>query len=378
MSLGIRSQMRHLGDLCDSLRGFRAPSKGEGCVLPKRLIVPRHSSKESRGTGEPGKRGRMRFEVDTCQVPAALQAKRAVAHGDRKGLDPSISVVIASFGRREVLHETIESLLSQSLLPSEIIVSVPGIEHVDAKTLALPRVRLVISERGSCHQRNAAVRALSGACRYVAFFDDDVELDAEYLRTMYRALEANGDVVVATGNVVRDGAKIGGVCREAARNALRVADSGAGAELDIRDVFSGYGCNMMCPAWIASELPFDERLPLYGWLEDTDFSIRARQFGRIVQVSGSRCVHMAQPSGRVSGYRFGFSQVVNPCYLMRKHGRAGVTPAALIRQYLLPVIAKNALFAFDRVRRERLVGNLNGLACLMTRGAVPERVTMIS
>ena len=81
---------------------------------------------------------------------------------------------------------------------------------------------------------------------------------------------------------------------------------------------------MSIRASMIGDLRFDERLVLYGWQEDIDFTSQLRQRGRVVCVSNIRGVHLGLKAGRVSGERFGYSQVVNPVYLIRK----GTVPAA--------------------------------------------------
>jgi hypothetical protein len=51
-----------------------------------------------------------------------------------------------------------------------------------------------------------------------------------------------------------------------------------------------YGCNMALRMADVGDLRFDEALPLYGWQEDIDFTMRLARRGRLVStglVSGS-------------------------------------------------------------------------------------------
>ena len=68
----------------------------------------------------------------------------------------------------------------------------------------------------------------------------------------------------------------------------------------------------------AHGLQFDEKLPLYGWYEDWDFSARIARFGSIMQISSACGVHLSVKSGRITGVRMGYAQVANPIYLARK------------------------------------------------------------
>jgi GT2 family glycosyltransferase len=284
-----------------------------------------------------------------------------------------ISVVIASLGRKAVLHETVLSILKQTLLPAEIVISVPSLDHVEDRTRELPRVRVVIAPRGSSAQRNHAVRSLPDTCRYVAFFDDDMELDVHWLERMFDMVDSDPDVVLATGVLIADGAGSGGIPREAAKRLVDGDSAGQGkGSAEITDVPGVQANHMFCCRWLADELSFDERLPLYGWLEDLDFSLRARVYGRIVRTSSCRSVHLAHQSGRVSGYRLGYSQIMNPVYIMKKG--TGLTPRKVMRVFWLPVLLKNACMFWNRVRRERFVGHLRAISMLLRGRIEPERV----
>src|SRR5690606_30638203 len=79
-----------------------------------------------------------------------------------------------------------------------------------------------------------------------------------------------------------------------------------------------YGCNMAFRRSAIEGVRFDERLPLYGWLEDVDFSAQAGRKGVLLKSETLVGVHLGVKGGRTSGVRFGYSQIVNPVYLLGK------------------------------------------------------------
>jgi GT2 family glycosyltransferase len=290
------------------------------------------------------------------------------------------TIIIPSFQRPEVLHETVQSFLSQTLCPEQILLPVPAPEHVDGATLDLPRVRRIIAPAGSSAQRNAGVAHVAPETELVGFFDDDVELVPDYLEWVARAMRARPDVCLLTGAVLADGAKQGSIPRETARRFVRAVPSASpDADLVIQPVFSGYGCNMIVRRGVLPAVQFDERLPLYGWLEDFDFSQRCRRFGGIAQCGQMRLVHLYAGGGRVSGLRYGFSQIMNSFYLYRK----GSMPLRkmLVECWTRPVVANLVLSlpppgAIDR--RGRLRGNLIALAHLLRGDVRPEYILEMS
>ena len=107
--------------------------------------------------------------------------------------------------------------------------------------------------------------------------------------------------------------------------------------------FSPYGCNMAFRAAAIRGRRFDERLVLYGWLEDRDFgSALAKEGGRLVKLAAARGVHMGAKGGRVRGERLGYSQVVNPLYMNRK----GTMTVPLVADQLTRNIGSNLIGSF--------------------------------
>ena len=92
----------------------------------------------------------------------------------------------------------------------------------------------------------------------------------------------------------------------------------------------------------------------------------------MVKFEGARMVHLAEQGGRTSGYRLGYSQIVNPLYIARKAGRIGLR--SLVRQYWAPVLLRNGFSIGRRIRRERFVGNLLGIWMLATGRVQPEHI----
>jgi GT2 family glycosyltransferase len=128
---------------------------------------------------------------------------------------------------------------------------------------------------------------------------------------------------------------------------------------------------------LAHGVQFDVNLPLYGWLEDIDFSRRMACHGRIVNCSSLLGVHLAIKRGRNSGVQFGYSQVANPLYLLRK----GSMSAAYSLRHIAGNLSKNMLHSFKPEpwvdRRGRLKGNLMAMGDLFVGRLDPRRISML-
>ena len=232
-----------------------------------------------------------------------------------------ISIIICTLNRPNILHQTIMSVNRQALAPRQIIVASPNLDHVLQETLALPGVEFVQTPVGLCKQRNKALEAVVQDTQLVAFLDDDIELAQSYLEEMSRLFHENPRIIIASGRMLHDGGRGARISREEAMEVCDTYDKihNTDAPLSYKTVDSGYGCNMIVRYAGIGSCRFDERLPLYAWLEDRDFSHRCTK-GRCapVECENAVAVHLGWRSGRVSGVRVGFSTVVNPVYLKRK------------------------------------------------------------
>jgi GT2 family glycosyltransferase len=230
-----------------------------------------------------------------------------------------IDIGIATSDRRDVLRDTIEHISRLRGRTGRIIVCPARPEHIDQDAaLALDCGIVIIGgPQGLPAQRNAILDASDADV--VIFFDDDFLPAANFIEEVERIFEAHEDVAVATGHVIADGIIGPGFDNETGLRLLE-QDKGATA-ISLEPVFNAYGCNMILRTAPIRQhkLRFDETLPLYGWLEDVDFSRQLAPFGRIVRASSLRGVHLGtKRSGRTPGRKLGYSQVANRVYLARK------------------------------------------------------------
>lgn len=293
----------------------------------------------------------------------------------------NIVVGIATAGRRAQMPLTLQQLELQIRQPDRIIVCPAG--EADLDEAALPAgptpIQVVHYGKGSSRQRNGILAALAPEVDVVVFFDDDYYPAPDYLQKLERLFQQHPEVVIATNHPLKDGATGPGVPPEEAVAILaaHAAQHPQGLAVDpLRPTYGGYGCNfaIRVAAIRAAGARFDERLPLYGWLEDIDFSRQLAGQGQIVASSALNGVHLAVKSGRTSGLRFGYSQVANPIYMARK--------GTLSWRYALKHVGKNTAKNLLRTpwpepwvdRWGRLRGNLVALRDLLTGRMVPERI----
>jgi GT2 family glycosyltransferase len=284
----------------------------------------------------------------------------------------NIAVVIATVGRPATVLTLTRSLLAQTVVPRQVIVAAPReIDTVGCAEVS-SRVVVVTGPSGASAQRNAALTQVEADVDVVIFLDDDTIPRGDYLEEAGKVFATLPAVVGLTGTLLRDGAAEGGqVPLDEAHDALLSSCSAEPTEPT--HVNSLYGCNAAVRWSAASDLRFDEALPLYSWLEDLDYSRQLATAGELIHVRSCIAVHQGAASGgRQQHTRFGYSQVTNPAYLMKK---GTVSPRQGLTLIIRPLLknAQESIFG-PSWRRARLRGNLLSLADLARLRLTPGRI----
>lgn len=287
------------------------------------------------------------------------------------------AVVIATVDRQAALIRLVAALTSQTLLPDTIIISTPTIAGIPPGVRNQPRVQVVVGERGASRQRNAGIEQLDPTTEFVFFFDDDAVPREDYIEKAVRLLQCSPTIVGLTGRLARDGAAEG---RELSETEITEAIGRSRHQhaSSVTDVRSLYGCNM-CVRFdaLVGEL-FDERLPMYSWLEDLDLSRRLARRGRIVRYDRCVAVHQGSSSGgRTQHRRFGYSSVINPLYLWRKGSIEVSDAVVLVGRPMLANVLGLLLPRESAWRRQRLQGMLRALRDLICGHLEPERAQLM-
>jgi GT2 family glycosyltransferase len=235
----------------------------------------------------------------------------------------------------------------------------------------------VYGPRGLCAQRNVALAATRADCDIIVFFDDDFIPSRWFLANLETFLQAHPEVVAATGELVCDGINLGGCPIEEARALVNRADASAKADYNFWEITHLYGCNMAARLPIAAQVGFDERLPLYAWQEDRDFSRRLKAHGRVVRTKALSGAHLGVTLSRTPGQRLGYSQVANPVYLLRKGTMKPIETAMLVGRNITANIVKTLHPEPWVDRPGRLLGNLKAIADVARGRITPERILQL-
>lgn len=294
------------------------------------------------------------------------------------GVEPSprVAVVIATLGRPDVVTQTLKRILDrQTLTPAAVMISCTALNDV-GEAASWPGVTVVTGRSGLATQRNTALDALPDGIDVVAFFDDDFVPAADWLAIAARQFRDQPDIVGFTGDVIADGIKGPGLRFDEVDHML--AALRPTRPVALIEAFSPYGCNMAFRRSAIGTVRFDERLVLYGWLEDRDFGAAlAAKGGRLVKCMEARGVHMGVKGGRISGDRLGYSQVVNPLYMLRKGTMTYSQVAGQIFRNVTSNLARWPVPEPFIDRRGRLRGNLRGARDVILGRIEPERAVQI-
>jgi glycosyltransferase involved in cell wall biosynthesis len=286
-----------------------------------------------------------------------------------------IGIVVASFGRPQILAQFLSMVERQSRLPEEIVLSV--VSEQDLPTLDgfnLP-IKLIFGNPGSCVQRNRGLDHLQERTDIVLFLDDDFWMSTSYLEVLSRIFLDPG-IVCVTGYVLADGATTPGFSPADAEQMLSRHEASLPANngFTIKEKPDAYGCNMAFRSASLNGIRFDERLPLYGWQEDVDFSAQTKAAGRIIWTDALWGVHLGTKTGKTSGRRFGYSQVINPFYVVSKGNMSLPRASRLVLNNMLANIRGCIIYEPHIDRRGRLWGNLRGLTHLAIGRIDPEYI----
>lgn len=285
-----------------------------------------------------------------------------------------IAIAIATAGRCEILKDTIGHLCLQSRLADELVICPAKAGDLDMSSLEQypGKYQIYHGPVGLSSQRNVLLD--KSEMDIIVFMDDDFLPSHDYLKEVEILFLSAIDVVLATGVVLADGITGPGLEHNEGLKILAEAGPNQGSER-LEPVYNGYGCNMAFRVGLAKDnaIRFDERLPLYSWLEDVDFSRQLSSYGKIVKAPRLRGVHLGtKRAGRSPGKRLGYSQVVNPIYLARK--------GTMSWKRAINQVGRNLIANFVRSfapepwvdRRGRFSGNMRALIDLTLGTIKPE------
>jgi len=290
--------------------------------------------------------------------------------------EDKLAVIIATAGRPQFVAILLKNLAQQTRRPDAIFVigaseaDVAGLEPQQGVTIAVGR-------RGLTLQRNDGLALAGDRYATIVFFDDDFVPSRYWIEKVAALFAKYPDVISLTGDLLADGVTASSIALEEAITLVAAKDSENPRGDGLREGFGPYGCNMAFRAAAIAGTRFDERLPLYGWLEDCDFGGMIKDRGRLMRADALWGVHLGHKTGRARGVTLGYSQIANAVYIARK----GRISSLFLAKIAFRNVLKNLLRAANPEpmvdRKGRLFGNLIGLLDIMRGRITPERAAKL-
>jgi glycosyltransferase involved in cell wall biosynthesis len=249
----------------------------------------------------------------------------------------TLSVVICTKDRPQMLGTCLQSLRHQTRRPEEIVVvdasATPARDVVDrlAENMRGCRVALRTSAPGLPRQRNLGARATTGSV--VVYLDDDVVLDTGYLAAVARVYEDDCSTQIGGvgGAQVPDPTPREPFLRRVACRLFLLDTYGRGvvkrsgcadhvfSPRSTMEVESLSGCNMAYRREVLDALSFDERLDGYALGEDLQFSYRVSRRWKLVLTPEARLDHRHAGGGRPLRDEHQAMAVFNRYLFFREH-----------------------------------------------------------
>jgi GT2 family glycosyltransferase len=263
-----------------------------------------------------------------------------------ESFSPGITVCICTYERAADVGRFLDSLALQARHPDAVVIVDASADEETEFALRnrsdLERIARRVSYfrvagklKGLTRQRNFALRWVK--TDLVAFFDDDIVLDAGCLCLLEQALRApNHADAVAACCYIRNEAFASLPLIWRIRKALRLYrpehagschPSGIPIPQKLIVPFEGVrivdlapGCAMCWRTAVFASCSFEERMSGYALGEDVEFSLKTRPLGRKLLVGGAQVEHLHAPAGRPSPFQYGFQCAVFGSIIRRRYG----------------------------------------------------------
>lgn len=259
-----------------------------------------------------------------------------------------ISIIIPTKDRPQDLVKCLESVLSQTLLPDEIvIVDASDTEKLDSSVIAELNKKIktiyLHTAAGLTHQKNVGAKACSGDIIFV--LDDDVILEKNFVKEIIKVFDNDSERKVAGvcgridnpkvksrhGWLVNSLLAIYSVLMRTIAVVFLLTKAGDGtfqvsgfanhpcisSEAKRTEALSGG-----LTAWrkeILAEFKFDENLHGYCFMEDADFSYRVSRKYVNIYTPYAKVIHCRSPAARNKSYQIEKMLIENYCYLFKKN-----------------------------------------------------------
>lgn len=230
----------------------------------------------------------------------------------------TITVIICTRNRLDCIGDCLVSIAQQTAKPNELII----VDSSDIPLIAQEQFLAIFNNNnyphtnllyrhtrpGLTYQRNIGIDLASSDIIY--FFDDDVELDQDYIKEMQRIFACHPKYVGGSGsitNIAPYKRSFRYVMREfflIQRNYASGCFTSSGMPThaygtdQFKEVAALSGCCSAYRSSVFHKYRFDEHLVRYAYMEDCDFSWRVSVENKIFYNPFAKLIHKQSPLGR--------------------------------------------------------------------------------
>jgi GT2 family glycosyltransferase len=261
--------------------------------------------------------------------------------------------------RPNPLLKLLQSVNAQTLYPNEIII-VDGSVNQETKEMLeqhsfenLNYFLVSREDKGLTRQRNYGITKAEKDMDIVCFLDDDVVLEADYFKEIFKTFQENDDIVGVGGVAINENRWIvKNPNGKYNKNRFYIFEDYVYPE-GIRNVFRNYlglqsnlgpgkipeyshgrtcgfplnnktyevdlliGMSFSFRRIVFDTFRFSTYFEGYGLYEDADFSLRVAKTGKLYINTAAKLSHFHNPSGRPNQYQYGKMVVRNGYYVWR-------------------------------------------------------------
>lgn len=267
------------------------------------------------------------------------------------------ALIICTYKRPKSLKRLLNSVMSQSKRPNQILV-IDGSQDLETEemlnhfqSLTLRYFRVSSRDRGLTRQRNFGISRIEDDFQIICFLDDDTVLQPDYFQTLLHTYTVFPDAIGAGGYISNDiewrknSGKFGDdefeyhgwIRKLGSRNKIRkklglLSDQPPGV---MPEFSNGLSISFLPPSGeiypveffmggvssfrkdLFQKVQFSSFFEGYGLYEDLDFCLRASNHGQLYVNTGAELFHYHQEEGRPNKFNYGKMVILNGWYVWR-------------------------------------------------------------
>jgi glycosyltransferase involved in cell wall biosynthesis/GT2 family glycosyltransferase len=334
-----------------------------------------------------------RFKDEIKKLVGTFVEKKAINEINfQRSRMTKLAIVIATKDRPKDIRVLLNNLSRQSIKPDQIIIIDSSGKPVDAVVGEFPGLNIEYIRHpkpSASAQRNAGIKAVDDDIDLIGFLDDDVVLEDGALEVMMRFWADKEEDIGGcafnlknfkpTGNEFLKHSKLSKKLGLYSEEQGVVMPSGWATMIgEVKeDIFVQWlpsGASLWRKS-IFDKFQFEEHFEQYSYLEDLDFSYGVGKYYKLMVIADAGYYHYHSPSGRISHYQFGITEILNRLYFVKKNGLS--IPRCYLAIFVrLAMTLLSSVKDLDLKSFQRGLGNCLGLFQFVVRTAKIKKRTV--